>query len=49
MQIDFKINSFIPKSDQHLPVISPYNIGTLWSRQVMRIKKLINYSEEYRE
>ena len=34
------INPFTPRSDQH--VNSPYNSNTLSSRQVMRIKKIIN-------
>ena len=35
------INLFTPTSDQDR--ISPYNIGTISSRQVMRIEKNINY------
>ena len=35
------LNPFIPTSDQDR--ISPYNINTVSSRQVMRIEKNINY------
>ena len=35
------INPFIPTSDQDR--ISPYNINTISSRQVMRIEKNINH------
>ena len=35
------INPFTPTSDQER--ISPYNINTISSRQVMRIEKNINY------
>ena len=34
------VNTFIPTSDQDR--ISPYNIDTISSRQVMRIEKNIN-------
>ena len=34
-------NHFIPTSDQE--IISPYNINTISSRQVMRIEKNINH------
>ena len=36
-----RINPFTPTSDQDR--ISPYNIDTISSRQVMRIEKNINY------
>ena len=35
------LNPFTPRSDQHIN--SPYNSNTLSRRQVMRIKKMINY------
>ena len=35
------VNPFTPTSDQDR--ISPYNINTISSRQVMRIEKNINY------
>ena len=35
------VNPLTPMSDQDR--ISPYNINTILSRQVMRIKKNINY------
>ena len=39
----YSINSFTPTSDQDR--ISPYNINTISSRQVMRIKKNISYGD----
>ena len=38
--IKVSINPLTPRSDQY--VNSPYNFNTLLSRQVMRIKKIIN-------
>ena len=40
MNIDTDVNPLTPMSDQDK--ISPYNIDTISSRQVMRIKKNIN-------
>ena len=37
-----QFNSFTPRSDQYTYLNSPYNINTLSSRQVMRIKKIFN-------
>ena len=37
----FSLNPFTPTSDQDR--ISPYNINTISSRQVMRIEKNINH------
>ena len=37
----FSLNPFTPTSDQDR--ISPYNINTISSRQVMRIEKIINH------
>ena len=37
----FELNPFTPTSDQDR--ISPYNINTISSRQVMRIEKNINH------
>ena len=38
-------NPLIPVSDQDR--ISPYNINTISNRQMMRIKKIINYGITY--
>ena len=38
---EFDFNPFTPTSDQDR--ISPYNINTISSRQVMRIEKNINH------
>ena len=38
-------NPLIPVSDQDR--ISPYNINTISNRQMMRIKKMINYGFTY--
>ena len=38
-------NPLIPVSDQD--IISPYNINTISNRQMMRIKKIINYRITY--
>ena len=35
------LNPFTPTSDQER--ISPYNINTIYSRQVMRIEKNVNH------
>ena len=39
--VQISLNPFTPTSDQDR--ISPYNINTISSRQVMRIEKNINY------
>ena len=37
----FCLNPLTPRSDKH--VTSPYNVHTLFGKQVMRILKLIRY------